>query len=468
MISSRHISARSESRERTAIQVFLCLALTLALGCFCPVSAFADVRKADVVVGRTVEDRELSVSESPSVSADHAALISSNGDVYFERDGSGESKIASITKVMTAIVSLDKAPDGIEVKVSAAAAEIGESTAGLQEGDIMDLATALKALLVPSGNDAAVALAESIGATLPGGNEDPVGAFVSAMNEKASSLGLENTVYENPHGLDDGEYAGNLHSTALDQVKVAQCAMQYPEIRDIVSGGSTTIKVKRGNSKQDVELESTDLLLDMYDYAIGVKTGVTDAAGPSFMGAANKDGREMYAVVLGSEDEYARFEDTKRLFEWAYEHIIDVPLANSSEWASMRSGGESRDVPVIAEVSHREWIDRTVKATLADPDAKVNVFDLEGNVSQNVELYDLAGNIEPGAKVGSVTYYQNNEVIATQDLVACERVEAPNPIDTIAIWWQRLTQGLDDTTGRAASKIYNVMPIIADHSSSVA
>ena len=134
----------------------------------------------------------------------------------------------------------------------------------------------------------------------------------------------------------------------------------------------------------------------------------------------------------------------------------------------MRLDGVSREVPVIAEVSHFEWIDRTVKATLSDPDAKVSVFDLEGNVSQDVKLDDLHGTIAVGDKVGTISFYQNNEVIASQDLIACERVEAPNPIDTIAIWWQRATQGLDDTTGRAASKIYNVMPIIVDHTSSTA
>ena len=285
------------------------------------------------------------------------------------------------------------------------------------------------------------------------------------MNEKARSLGMADTVYENPHGLDDGEYAGELHSTALDQIKVAQCAMSYPEIREIVGGGTTTIEVKREGKKEKIELETTDLLLDMYDYAIGIKTGVTNLAGPSFMGAANKDGREMYAVILGSADEYSRFQDAETLFEWGYEHIVDMPLANSEQWATMRVDGVSRDVPVIADVSHYEWIDRTVKATLADPDATVNIFDLEGNVSQEIELDELHGTVNVGDKVGKARFYQMNELVAVQDLVACEHVDAPNPIDTVAIWWQRVTQGLDDTTGRAASRIWNVMPIIIDKTS---
>ena len=85
-----------------------------------------------------------------------------------------------------------------------------------------------------------------------------------------------------------------------------------------------------------------------------------------------------------------------------------------------------------------------------------------------MELDELHGTIGVGDKVGTVTYYQNNAVVAKQDLVACERVEAPNPLDTIAIWWQRLTQGLDESSGSAQSRIYNVMPIIVDNTSNAA
>lgn len=451
-----------------AISMLMALSLSVIL----PGAAWAEVRKADVVLGQTVEERGLSMSESPSIQATYAALISSDGTVYFSRDGDASSQIASITKVMTAIVALDNADLDMQVEVSAAAAEIGESSAGLQEGDVMDLESALKALLVPSGNDAAVSIAEAVGAKLLGNpnasGEEAEQAFVDAMNAKAKEIGLEDTVYENPHGLDDGEFEGDLHSTALDQTKVASCAMGYQKIREIVGGGSTSISVKRGNAKETVELETTDLLLEMYDYAIGVKTGVTNLAGPSFMGAANKDGRELYAVVLDSADEYARFQDVENMFEWAYHHFVEFPLAYSDEWTTMRLEGISKDVPVIAEVPHLEWIDRTVKATLSDPDAAIEIFDLEGNVSQEIQLDDLHGTVNAGDKVGTVKFKQQNRVVAEQQLVACDRVEAPNPIDTIAIWWQRTTQGLDGDRAHASAQVYNVMPIVSNNRSSAA
>ena len=173
-----------------------------------PGNAWADVRKRDIILDQTVEQRNLSVSDCPSISATYAALISEDGELYFSRAGDDDTQIASITKVMAAIVALDNADLSLDVKVSAKAAEIGESTAGLQEGDTMDLNTALKAMLVPSGNDAAVAVAEAVGAKMiqdkPSLGDDPEKVFVDAMNKKAQELGLEDTLYENPHGLDDG------------------------------------------------------------------------------------------------------------------------------------------------------------------------------------------------------------------------------------------------------------------------
>ena len=442
------------------------LACTLCTALLVPATALAEVRKADVIAGATVEERGLTVAECPSVDAEHAILVGSDGTVYFERDADSASRIASITKVMTAIVAIDNAPDDLFVAVSDAAAEVGESSANLQAGDVMSFDAALKALLVPSGNDAAIALAESVGAAMivndPSLGNDPVAVFVDAMNQKAAEIGCVDTLYENPHGLDDGVYAGSLHSTASDQAKVARCAMQYQTIRSIVSGGSTVITVDRGGSKADVELESTDELLESYEYTIGIKTGVTDSAGPSFMGAASKDGRELYSVVLGSSDEAQRFADTKALFEWAYDHSIQLNLANTSEWGNMRANGQNREVPILAAVKHEDWTDRTVPVTLSDPDAVIEVFDFEGNVSQSLTFNELRGTVNAGDKVGDIVFKQRNQVIAEYDLIASETVPGPNPLETIAIWWDRVTSG--KTT--ANTLIYNVMPVINSNKAS--
>ena len=453
-------------RGLEALAAFLVICLFTSFMLAYEDTAYADVRKADVIAGSTVEERGLSVAACPSVEAEHAVLVDENGAVYFERDASSPAQIASITKVMTAIVALENAPDGMYVVVSENAATIGESSANLHEGDTMGFDTALKALLIPSGNDAAVALSESVGAAMiaadPSLGNNPVQAFVDAMNAKAQELGCTDTVYENPHGLDDEQYAGNLHSTAADQAKVAKCAMSYPKIKEIVSGGTDTVTVTRDGAPVSIELQTTDELLEMYEYTIGVKTGVTLLAGPSFMGAAEKDGRQLYSVVLNSTDEYQRFADTQNLFEWGYQHIIQVKLSNSDKSASMTLNGTRRDVPVFAQVDHLDWPDKAVMATLSDPDAAITVFDLEGNVTQTVTFDELHGNVLAGDKVGKVVFKQRNQVVAEQDLIACEDVPAPNPFEAVAIWWQGLLGGAENAQ-EYASQVYNVMPVINNH-----
>ena len=465
---------RKAGSHLKAIGSFLAIVmLSLSLSCTIAIdNAQAEVRKADVIAGMSVEQRGLSVADCPSVDASYAILVSSDGTVLFERDADAPSQIASITKVMTAIVALDNAEAGTRIAVSEDAASIGESSANLEQGDVMDLESAIKALLVPSGNDAAQALAETVGAQMiaadPSKGNDPVKAFVNAMNEKAAEIGCTDTIYENPHGLDDDEYAGSLHSTARDQAKVAKYALTYDLIREVVSGGSTEIPVERDGKKKTVELETTDELLDMYDSAIGIKTGMTDKSGYSFMGAASKDGRELYAIVLGSTDAHQRFVDAKNLFEWAYEHVKIVDLANTDYSCTANIPGINGDVPLIADAAHNDWIDKTVKVTLGDPKAQVSVFDLEGNVSQSVNLDDITGTVHAGDKIGTISFKQRNQVIAEQDLIACETVEAPNALDAIGVWWQRFVGGFSGAPTHADTRIYNVMPIISSNKTNAA
>lgn len=462
----KHLTSLGHARLLACV-----LACTLALsGVALPLSAYADVRKADVVYGQTVDARGLSVAQSPSIDAEYAMVMGADGTVYFERNAQSPTKIASITKIMTGVVALDAVANGLvsldsSITVSAAAASVGESSAGLQEGDVMKLDAALKALLVPSGNDAAVAIAETVGALMEPGASDPQAVFVAAMNTKAQELGCIDTVYENPHGLDFDAYEGALHSTAADVAKVVQYAMTNDTFRAAVGGGSTTIQVTRADgTKADIYLETTDGFFDIYEYAVGVKTGVTLLAGPSFAGAANKDGRELYAIVINSSSEAQRFKDAENLCEWVYTHEISYQLANSPETTTLNG----IEVPVAAEVAHAGWIDTTVKATLRDPAAAVTIFDLNGNVSQSLEFDELTGNVKEGDKVGTITFKQRNAVIATMDLVACEDVDAPNFFEGVGVWWDRLFRGFSGAQQVAQSITLNETPLVVDKTASAA
>lgn len=294
---------------------FLTLALSLSLGLgSMPESAFADVRKADVVMGETVDSRGLSVSQCPNVEAEYVIVMGADGTVYFERNSTSPAQIASITKIMTALVALEVANSETVITVSDNAAYVGESSASLQSGDVLTFDAALKGLMLSSGNDAAIAIAESIGAILSGGTaegSDAEQVFIDRMNAKAAEMGLIDTVFRNPHGLDDGYYEGDQHSCAADVALMAKTAMENESFRSIVATPETTISVTHADGTQgSLYLTSTDILLGTYEGACGIKTGFTNAAGYCFAGASNRGGQDIYAIVLNSSDEFARFADT--------------------------------------------------------------------------------------------------------------------------------------------------------------
>ncbi len=440
------------------------LAFSLILSA-APETAYADVRKADIIMGSSVDARGLSVAQCPSIEAQYAAVMGQDGTVYFERSSGTPTQIASITKIMTALVALDHMKMDDTVTVSARAAAVGESSASLREGDTLTFENALKALLIPSGNDAAVAIAETVGAKLGNGATGAAAesAFVDAMNKKGADIGLTETVFRNSHGLDDEEFAGDQHSSALDVAKMAKLAMQDSAFRTTVSAGSSSIPVTHADkTKGTIELATTDLMIGNFNGACGIKTGYTNLAGYSFAGAANRDGKDMYAIVIHSNSEIQRFTDAQELLDWAFEHNVTYPLAQSNQTASMTKDGKTSTVPVVALVSHSDWINKQVKATLSDPTAAIEVFDLNGNISQSAEYEKVSGDIKVGDKLGTITFKQRNNEVAKADIVACEDVKAPDLFEGIGIWWDRLFRGFNNQPTEAESVLLNETPRLHD------
>lgn len=449
------------------VLITLLIGFYSVLFCLQTPSAWADVRKADVVLGNTVESQGLTLAECPSIEAEYAILADAHGNVFFERNADSETQIASITKVMTAITALDSVPTDTIITVSENAAYIGESSAYLQPGDSMTLLDALTAMLVPSGNDSAQAVAESIGAIMlqaEGQDSSDIAAcsdrFVQAMNDKSAELGLTNSLWTNPHGLDDGIFESDQHSTARDVAKIAAYAMQKQAIRDTVSQSHATSNITRYGETIVAEFDSTDLLLEDYEGACGIKTGFTNAAGACFAGACNR-GEDIYAIALGSIDEWERFEDVMAMWDWYYAHRIDVPLANS-ESLTVNAAGEA--VPLVAKVPAAAWMDKTFDATLEDPKATVRVFDIQGNVSQDIEYHYPEGAVHAGDPVGVVTYRQRNQVVATANLVAAQDLPAPSILEAISIWWNRLIGGFFGDERIAEPQLFNTMPVINNKS----
>lgn len=428
--------------------------------------AYADVRKADVIYGESVESRGLSVANCPSIDAQYAILMTEDGTIYYERDAYESTQIASITKIMTAIVALDSGVDlSTQITVSETAATIGESTSDLQTGDVLTLDQALTAMLVSSGNDAAQAIAENIGSAFIEGSESAYDAFINQMNKKASELGMTNSLFENPHGLDFDSYSGSLHSSAYDVALMAKYAMQNETFRSIVSQSSATITLIRDGVTTQLELESTDEMLDEYEGACGIKTGFTALAGASFCGACERDGKLLIAVVINSSDESSRFYDCENIFDWYFDHIVSYNLVNTSEYDNMETTDGTENVPIIAEVAHSAWIDKTIKLTISADDTSTEIFDLNGNVSQYIELNEVSEDVHAGDVLGTITFKQRNVVIGTYNLIATEDCAAPNLFEGIGIWFNRFMLSFSGDDGVAENVIYNETPLINDKSS---
>lgn len=474
MPKTKTMTNRMQAAARAVLCVLLCASIA-------PASAFGEVRKGDLVGGETVEMRGMPASSAPAIAANHAILVDSDGNVYFERAADEHVQIASVTKIMTAIVALESGSLDQQLEVSERAGATGESTANLRAGDSMTLKEALIGLMVPSGNDAGVAIAENLGQALvdeakasgegvfdvDGASIDldaddaAYDAFVSRMNERARELGCNDSRFTNPHGLDSDEWADeDMYSTARDVSTLAAHAMKDETFREIVSMDGATMHLRRNGVATDNVLKSTDELLGVYEGACGIKTGTTDKAGACFAGACLDDGRYLFAIVLDSTTNEQRFEDARALYDWVEASESDYALANSDQTTTMQLGGVTSEVPVFGYAALSTWPDRSVPVTLANPQASVKVSSIFGNVSQDATFDEIPGGVSAGEVVGHVDFYQNNELVASQDLVACEDVADPTIFDLLANGWRDVVGFFTGGTEEAESVVLNQTPLL--------
>lgn len=241
---------------------------------------------------------------SISVSARSAILIEQeSGRVLFEKDAHKVSRIASITKIMTAILAIESGKMNNMVEVSERAAHAEGSSIYLKPGEKIKLEDLVYGLMLRSGNDAAVAIAEYVGGSLEG--------FAFLMNEKAREIGMENTSFANPHGLDDHE---NHVSTAYDMALLTRYAMNNEYYKKI--SGTKVHRAPNPTETWDrVWKNKNRLLTELYDRSTGGKTGYTKRAKRTLVSTAEKDGFELIAVTLNAPDDW---NDHIQMFESAY------------------------------------------------------------------------------------------------------------------------------------------------------
>ena len=262
---------------------------------------------AAFLLGSVPAARAASVCPPPQVSAACAALIDGRtGQTLYEKDADRRALIASTTKIMTGLLVCEAGETDRRVTVPSLAVGLEGSSMYLKRGETLTRRDLLYGMMLHSGNDAALTLAISVS-----GSEQ---AFVRQMNLRAQALGLRQTHFANPHGLDSGEN----YSSARDLAALAQAALQNQQFRTVV--GTKTITCA-GRT-----LTNHNKLLWRYDGCIGVKTGYTMAAGRTLVTCAERDGARYICVTLCDRDDWA---DHASLYDWAFENYEYVKAVDS-------------------------------------------------------------------------------------------------------------------------------------------
>lgn len=285
--------------------------------------------------------------QTEAVSARRAYVMDAvSGRTLYERESSQQSLIASTTKIMTALVVCEQCNVLDRMRIPKEAVGIEGSSMYLREGEVLTLQELLYGLMLSSGNDAAVALAIYCGGTVEG--------FVERMNDKARYLGLEDTHFENPHGLDSpGHY-----STAKDLAVLAAYAMENPIFSKTVS--AKTVRVGQRY------LTNHNKLLWRVEGADGVKTGYTKAAGRILVSSAERNGRRLIAVTIDDPDDW---KDHQALLEEGFSRytIRRVVYTGQKVGTLEVAGGQCQQVAVLAAEDFDYALAREEKPQLALP-----------------------------------------------------------------------------------------------------
>lgn len=322
-------------------------------------------------------------------------IIGKNEDV--------KSAMASTTKIMTTIVILEKSDLDETVTVSAKAGGTGGSRLGLKRGDKASVRDLLYGLMLRSGNDAAVALAEHVGGS--------VKEFAELMNEKATELGLTNTHFVTPHGLDDA----NHYTTALELAKLTDYAMDNETFAKIVGTKSTTIYI----NNQPRQINNTNELLGVLNGVVGVKTGFTNNAGRCLVTETKRNNMDIITIVLGADTKKDRTKDSVNLIEYTFSKYKMYNLEEQiiEEFNKWKNINEKRILIIKGKQSNPKL------ALGAIEKAIIPICD-DDKIEYSINaLTEVEAPVEQWNVMGTLTVKLNGEILENIDIVNINEVQ---------------------------------------------
>lgn len=363
--------------------------------------------------------------ETLNIESKASLLVEANtGEVLHDQNAHEKNFPASITKVMTALVVLEAVDDGrislddqVTASETAAALPAGASTAGIKAGDVLTVRELLYCLLIPSANEAGNILAEHVSGSIEN--------FVQEMNDRATSLGCENTHFMNPHGLHHDDH----YTTAWDIYLFTSAAMKYDLFMTICGTKSHEVPYVRDGAVQKRTIRTTNALISnwfqtsyLYPDAKGIKTGNTGEAGRCLVSCAERGGRMLVSVVLGAQtvkdaagnQTIKSFSETIRLFNWGFDNFSKKEILSDSEMVC--------EVPVTLS-SEANYV-------VAHPDQSITRMmpndigpdDLERDIQLNSE--SLEAPVAAGDELGTLTLSYDGKVYGEAKLLALSDVSA--------------------------------------------
>ncbi len=350
----------------------------------------------------------------PNILCKSAVLIdASTGTILSQKNADQKMYPASLTKIMTAILVIEMGNMSDVIKVDDDTPyEISGSHIALEAGEIMTMKDMLYALMLPSANDAALALAKHYGKSEK--------EFVKLMNDKAKELGAYNTHFANPHGLHDD----NHYTTAADLALITRYAMKNETFRKIVQTERYEIPPtnKKNETRYFTNLNkliynsgSNQIYVDgayispKYEYATGVKTGYTPEAGNTLVASAEKNGTELIAVVMNGVS-LEMYQDAHNLFNFGFSEYENATLVGKNTFVQnvKIQNGDSKEISAITESEFKTLIKK----------------DSAKNIESKVVINEISLPLEPNDIVGKIDFMQDGKVIGSVNLITPTQVKS--------------------------------------------
>lgn len=376
---------------------------------------YADDKEQEILHWQELQDVLQTSSEAnqePSLNSKAAVIYDRDSkQVLLGKQENTRRPMASTTKIMTAIVVLEKANLTDIVEVSKKAAGVGGSRLGLKAKDKVSVLDLLYGLLLVSGNDAAVALAETVGGNVEG--------FANLMNQKAQELNLKDSHFVTPHGLDQPEH----YTTAYELAKMADYALAIPKFAQIVNTKNYTVTIN-GYPKN---LSNTNELLGNLEGVNGVKTGFTNGANRCLVTSVKRGDMNIITVVLGADTKKFRTSDSIKLIQYAYNqyeivHLKEMVELKWEQWKkekehtiSIEKGKQS--IPVLALEENINWF------------LPIQKGEKEKITVQIQSIQNLKSPVEKGEKIGEIVILVGGKVEKRISILIAKEIPSKGIID---------------------------------------